>query len=186
MKTPKSKERLSNRQVYTMAGIYDQNMEHANAQDVGSGAWVLITRTIPVAEHARPQLYGIYWGIPHEDRYDRQCCKINTTEDVVLLNHEYTVISEEKLDEYRNNGWRLRENRREINHALNLEIIEQGRSLCEEEREVIWALQLDGLDEEQACEEYFMLKHTDYNNYTICYLPDEDCLNELLNCFGSR
>jgi hypothetical protein len=69
---------------------------------------------------------------------------------------------------------------------MNMKLIDDGRNLCEEEREVIWALQLDGLDEEQACEEYFLSRHTDRNNYTICYLPTPQMSAELYLVFGDR
>lgn len=180
---------LSSREAYEKkkkAGLdYDMNMEYREECDVQNGSWILITRSIWVEEKCRPVLYGIYWGIPYRDSYDRQCCKIHTTEDVVILNHEYTILDEEKVKQHREMGWELHECGKVANQ-MNMELIEQGRSLVEEEREVIWALQLDGLTEEQSCEEYFLSKHTDYNNYTICYLPSKDIFNELVCCFGKK
>lgn len=151
-----------------------------------NGAWVLITRTVPVVEYARPHLFGIYWGIPKQDRFDRQVCVIHTTKDVTLLNHEFTVIDEERLQLYREEGWELHETKANVSEPLNLELIEKGRSLSEEEREVIWALQLDGLSESQACEEYFLTKHTDYNNNNICYIPNSEVYKECVAMFGLR
>lgn len=165
---------------------YDTNMEYHKENDVESGAWVLITRTIPVMEHAKPKLFGIYWGIPTQDKFDRQVCIIHTTEDVTLLNHEYTVLSEEKVNMYRQEGWEIHETKCNINEPMNMELLEKGRELCEEEREIIWALQLDGLSEIQACEEYFLTKHTDYNNFSICYLPKPEIYEELIATFGER
>jgi len=51
--------------------------------------------------------------------------------------------------------------------------------LSEEERECIWAFQLDGLTEMQACEEYFLSRHVDYNNANICYLPNRKLQKQL-------
>lgn len=167
-------------------GNYDQNMEYSQQCDVGSGAWVMVTRTVPVAEYCRPQLFGIYWGVPSQDQFDRQVCVIHTRSDVTLLNHEFTVISEERLQLYREEGWDLHETRALIDRGMNIELIEQGRALSEDEREMIWALQLDGLNETQACEEYFLEKHTDYNNFSICYLPRKEVFEECVAIFGYR
>lgn len=166
-------------------GYYDPNMEYNERQDVKNGAWVLITRTVPVNEWARPILYGIYWGTPNEDKFGRQSCKVFTTETVVLLNHEYTVIDEKGLKEYREEGWELREIQAE-KQKINLELLEKGRSLAEEEREIIMAMQLDGLTEEQACEEYFFTHHTDASNFNICYIPNEEVMKMCLAYFGER
>lgn len=179
---------MTSRHVYEIisnskGGYYDQNMEIFDSKDVNGGSWVLIIRDVDVASFAPPMTYGIYWALPYKDPFDRQSCIIHTQEDIVLLNHEYTVLTDEKVEQYRALGYRLHECGR-VEHELNMEIIEKGRDLVEEEREIIWALQLDGLNEEQACEEYFLSKHTDYNNYTICYLPTKEMYYELLNTFG--
>lgn len=167
---------------------YDSNKEHRKETDVNNGSWVLITRTIPVIDNAKPVLYGIYWGVPNEDKAGRQTCRIRTTEDIVLLNHEYTVISEERLNEYKEIGWELDsvQNTTAEHKSLDIKMIEKGRSLCEEEREVIWALQMDGLNEEQACEEYFFSRHTDESNYTICFLPNEEVKRQIYSVFGAQ
>lgn len=160
----------------------DLNKEYAKHADVKNGAWVLIKQSIPVENKAKPVVYGIYWGVPHDDKYGRQCCRIRTTEDVVLLNHEYTVISEERLEAYKEAGWKLKETA--APEPIDTELLLKGRNLCEEEREVIWALQLDGLSEQQACEEYFFSKHADYNNYAISYIPTPEMISELKSTFG--
>ncbi|WP_455618845.1 hypothetical protein [Eisenbergiella sp.] len=165
---------------------YDENMEYSEACDVESGKWVLVTRTVPVSEQCRPCLFGIYWGIPKQDRFDRQVCVIHTTEDVTLLNHEFSTVTEERLQIYREEGWELHETNASATQEMNMELIEQGRALSEEERETIWALQLDGLNETQACEEYFLSKHTDYNNFSICYIPRKEILEECVAIFGTR
>ena len=100
-------------------GDYDENMEYFKENDVESGAWVLITRQIPVEEKCKPHLFGIYWGIPKQDSYDRQVCVIHTTEDVTLLNHEFTVIDDERLRVYREEGWELHENNAAVDTGLN-------------------------------------------------------------------
>lgn len=133
------------RNHYEKSGIYDPNMEHFEECEVNSGAWVLVTRQIPVDERCKPHLFGIYWGVPKQDRFDRQICVIHTTEDVTLLNHEFTVIDDERLKVYREEGWELHENMAAADTGMNTELIEKGRALCEEEREILWALQLDGL-----------------------------------------
>lgn len=167
-------------------GYYDANMEYDEKNDVKSGAWVLITRQIPVAEHCKPHLFGIYWGVPKQDNYDRQVCMVHTTEDVTLLNHEFTVIDDESLKIYREEGWELHETNAKRDAGINMKLIEKGRALCEEEREVIWAMQLDGLTETQACEEYFLSKHRDYNNFSICYIPNRQVFAECVAVFGER
>ena len=111
---------------------------------------------------------------------------IHTAEDVTLLNHEYTVISDERLEEYKKLGWILCETGSKTTEPMNLELIQKGRSLCEEEREIIWALQLDGLTETRACEEYFLSKHSYFSNYTISYLPPKKAFSELMSIFGIR
>ncbi len=167
-------------------GYYDTNMEYKEHCDVQNGSWVLITRTIPVEKKCRPHLYGIYWGMPKQDSFDRQVCIVHTTEDVTLLNHEYTVLDEQKVQVYRKEGWELHETNAPTAHAINTQLLEKGRALCEEEREVIWALQLDGLTESQACEEYFLCKHTEYNNSNICYLPNQEVYAQIAAVFGEE
>ena len=158
--------------------------ERREDHNIGSGSWVLIKSRIPVDERVRPQTYGIYWAIPHEDRYGRQMVKVYTPEEVCLLNYEYAVISEERLEEYKAMGYHLKECNAKYSEPLNLELLEAGRSLCEEEREIIWALQLDGLTESQACEEYFLSHHTEADNINLCYLPDQETLKEIEAVFG--
>lgn len=174
------------REKYEKSGKYDANMERHIETDVQSGAWVLITRQVPVEEKCKPQLFGIYWGTPKQDRFDRQVCVIHTTEDVTLLNHEFTVIDEERLQIYKKEGWELHETAAEVEQGLNMELLEAGRALSEEEREVIMALQLDGLNETQACEEYFLSRHTDYSNSTICFLPRKEVYEMCVAVFGER
>lgn len=174
------------RERYEKSGEYDENMEQRTETDVQSGAWVLITRQVPVAQECKPQLFGIYWGTPKQDRFDRQVCVIHTTEDVTLLNHEFTVIDEERLQIYKEEGWELHETAAKVEQGLNMELLEAGRALSEEEREVIMALQLDGLNETQACEEYFLSRHTDYSNSAICFLPRKEVYEMCIAAFGER
>ncbi len=161
--------------------MWDENL------DVGNGSWVLIIRSIPVDPKAAPKLYGIYWGMPKEDRFGRQCCVVHTTEDVTLLNHEYSVISEEKLELYKQElQYQLHETTNTDIQPMDMKLIEQGRALCEEERDIIRALQLDGLSETQACEEYFLSRHTDRDNAHIWYYPSDEALAYIENIFGER
>lgn len=160
--------------------------EYKKQCDIGSGSWVLIKTRIPVDERFRPQTYGIYWAIPHEDRYKRQMVKIYTPHEVCLTNWEYTVISDERLQEYKEMGYFLNEINAKYEEPLNINLIEKGRSICEEEREIIWALQVDGLTEQQACEEYFFTHHTDAQNISVCYLPTPELLKQIVACFGEN
>lgn len=118
-------EHEKSRKHYEKSGIYDPNMEHFEECEVNSGAWVLITRQIPVDERCKPHLFGIYWGVPKQDRFDRQICVIHTTEDVTLLNHEFTVIDDERLKVYREEGWELHENMASTDTGMNTELIEK-------------------------------------------------------------
>ena len=160
--------------------------EYREECDVGDGAWVLVKCTIPVHEWERPQVYGIYWAIPAPDEAGRQKVRIYCPHEVCLLNWEYVVISEERLQEYIKIGYFLNDFSIEKAEPLNLELLTQGRELCEEEREVIWALMLDGLTEQQACEEYFYSHHTDTENKGCCYLPTKEILDELIAVFGEH
>lgn len=99
---------------------------------------------------------------------------------------EYSILTPERLEEYKQAGWYLQEINAKAEQPLNMEIINDGRALVEEEREIIWALMLEGLTEQQACEEYFLTHHTDYQNTEICYLPAQEILAEAIAIFGER
>jgi hypothetical protein len=71
-----------------------------------------------------------------------------------------------------------------IENGMNLELIEKGRSLTEDERSIIWSLQVDGLPEYKACEEYFLGRHTESENSHIWYMPTEECAEWMENMFG--
>lgn len=47
------------RNHYEKSGIYDPNMEHFEECEVNSGAWVLVTRQIPVDESSGKENQGI-------------------------------------------------------------------------------------------------------------------------------
>lgn len=178
---------------------------------VREGQWVIIIKTVPVDEMVRPRLYGIYWALPYErdgkvgvknekgeyehtknahivgvDEYGRQCCHVYTPTEVKIFPDEYTIISEERLEEYKSLGWYIKETNAKVEQPLNLKIIEEGRSLTEEEREIIMALMLDGLTEQQACEEYFLTHHTETQNVSVCYMPNPEVACELRSVFGNR
>jgi len=173
--------------------FYDSRNIWQDSADVGSGSWVLIIRTPPVSAYLSPKVYGIYWAVPLTefikpgcDLYGRQAVKVHTSEDVTIFADEYSVLSEERLEEYKREGWNLVELNTGIEVPLNMEIIQRGRTLVEEEREIIWALMLDGLTEQQSCEEYFLTKHVEANNSNICYLPRVEIREQLENIFGKR
>ncbi len=178
---------------------------------ITSGNWVMIIKNIPVSKYLAPQLYGIYWAVPYMregkagikdklgnwsgteiknlvgvDEYGRQCAKIYTPNEVKIFPDEYSILTPERLEEYKQAGWYLQEVNANAEQPLNMEIINGGRALVEEEREIIWALMLEGLTEQQACEEYFLTHHTDYQNTDICYLPTSEILAEAMAIFGER
>jgi hypothetical protein len=143
--------------------------------------WVLVVKDIPIDKKAKPVRFGIYYAKAYKHKYYGSTVSIFTTEQVVLLSHEYSVLSEERLQLYINYGWELHT----IDGAkVDLALLEKGRSLCEEEREIIWALMLDGLTEYQACEEYYNYSHTDIEKMTQCYLPTKECLAEIFAVYG--
>lgn len=159
--------------------------DYREDRDIGNGSWILVKTKIPVAESCRPETYGIYWAIPAPDSFGRQKIKVYTPQECCLLNYEYIVLDDEKLEMYKALGYYLHETAAvEVKDPLTIKLLEQGRSLCEEEREVIYALQLDGLNEKAACEEYFLSRHTDDSNINICYLPNDENKAELIWAFG--
>lgn len=178
---------------------------------ITTGAWVMIIKSVPVAKSAAPQVYGIYWAVPYTrtgkagikdvsgsytgqetktligvDESGRQCTTIYTPQEVKIFPDEYSIITPERLEEYKTAGWYLQEIAGKVTQPLNMEIINDGRALVEEEREIIWALMLEGLTEQQACEEYFLTHHTDYENTNICYLPTDEIMEEVKAVFGER
>ena len=178
---------------------------------ITSGNWVMVIKSLPVSKTVAPQLYGIYWAVPFVregkagvkdrygfwsgteiktligvDEYGRQCAKIYTPHEVKIFPDEYSILTPERLEEYKQAGWYLQEINAKAEQPLNMEIINDGRALVEEEREIIWALMLEGLTEQQACEEYFLTHHTDYQNTEICYMPTPEILEEAAAVFGER
>lgn len=174
---------MKNSASYFMRGC-DPSLTHRKECEVCGGEWVLIRRSIPVDEKIAPQVYGIYWATPAEDSFGRQKVKIYTPTEVCLLNYEYTVISEERLQEYIEMGYFLKDYEIGKEEPLNIELIEKGRSLCDEEKEIIHALMLDGLTEQQACEEYYYTHHTDGSNSGRCYLPTPELRQQIEAVFG--
>ena len=165
--------------------------QYDETKDIHSGTWVIILKKIPVQNP--PTLYGIYWAVPYKhrricgvgqdkkereltgvDENGRQCYLIYAPHQIKIFPQEISILSEERLQEYRDNGWELHETNADATVSLDRNLLEQGRTLCEEEREIIMSLMLDGLTEQQACEEYFFTHHTDYDNTGICYLLPKD------------
>lgn len=153
------------------------------------GEWVLIVRKVPV--QYGPKTYGIYWALPHRgkerigiDKYGRQCAMVYTPKEVKVFPDEYRILSQEKLEEYRKSGWEISLIEGTKEQPLDTHIIEKGKNLTEEEREVIWSLMLDGLSEQQACEEYFLTRHSQNENIAFSYQPPESMRKELCRIFG--
>lgn len=184
MTKAEQKKILQKAAIEEITGIIEPE-DYREDRDIGNGSWILVKTRIPVAEEVRPVTYGIYWAIPAYDSFGRQKIKVYTPQECCLLNYEYIVLDDEKLEKYKSLGYYLHETAaKAAKDPMTMKLLEKGRSLCEEEREVIWALQLDGLEETAACEEYFLSKHTDESNIGICYLPSEETLAELVYWFG--
>lgn len=171
------------------------------AKLVGGGAWVMIFHDLPVSEDLKPQVWGLYWATPcassrsgdgFEDggRYKVDVLVkhrwVNKIQPVSLFPHEYIVITDEAFEALmETNGYtlqRIAEN--PIENGLNLELIEKGRSLTEDERSIIWSLQVDGLPEGKACEEYFFSRHVEEENNHIWYMASRECVEYMENQFG--
>lgn len=164
----------------------DNSFRYREECDVGGGAWVLVKCSIPVEESIAPQVYGIYWATPEPCTGGRQKVKIRTPAEVCLWNYEYTVITNERLQEYIECGYFLKDYEVNNSEQLSVKLIEKGRSLCTEEREIIDALMLDGLSEQQACEEYYYTHHTDNSNTGRCYLPTPQLRAQIEAVFGKH
>jgi len=183
---PKITRSLDSDHDFEPRRIYNANT------DVGNGSWIFIRNLPALHKSICPVLFGIYWAVPitgfdefGKDKFGRYAVKIRTSEDIVLFSDEYSVLSEKRLEEFKQAGWSLYETQG-LHHPLNLELLQKGRSLVEEERECVWAFMLDGLTEQQACEEYFFTKHIDSNNSNIYYKPSVEILAEAYSVFGGR
>lgn len=169
---------------------------------VHGGSWIMVTNTPPVGHEFRPVNWGIYWGTPcsesiNNDGFDKfgsykveilvRHKNINKIESVGLFPHEYMVINEELFNGLMDtNGYNLhRIADSPIESGLNLDLIEKGRSLTEDERSIIWSLQVDGLIESKACEEYFMGRHTEEENNHIWYMPTDECVQYMEIQYGA-
>ena len=172
------------------SGMHDHHAYRPDEKDlVGGGAWVLVTRQIPVSEDIKPRKFGIYWAVPCTDskngdgydqsgRYKVEVAVPNRSnpskfEIVGMFPHEYSVVSDERLEIYKDEGWGIIPIDLPADHGVDMALVEQGRSLSEEEREIIWALQVDGLDEHQACQEYFYSRHQD-GSQAFYYFPSPE------------
>lgn len=190
-------------------GKYDMRSNWSEYHDVGSGAWVYIANSPPVAARAKPLRHYIYWAIPVQsnltveyydsgtrqyirlqgvcvgrDQYFRQAVKVMTTEEVTLFTDEYSIVPEENLEEYRKIGYEMIPTGIATEETIDTALIEKGRVLCEEERELIWALQLDGLSESAACGEYFHGKYIDVSGRNMFYRPNSDLYKRIVEMYG--
>lgn len=172
---------------------FDRHRIWSDIRDVGNGAWVLIKANVPVDVGSRPLKWGVYWGIPvsdarqqHKDKFGRQAILVNVApgNPTTLLNTEYIVLDETMFEGLKAEGYYLVERETGVQTHMDLAMLEAGRNLTEEEREVIYALQVDGLTEYQACEEYFLTKHVDANNSNLTYMPTPELTQELEYLYG--
>lgn len=173
--------------------ILDAQTYRPEEQTIGFGSYVLVKRKIPVCSANAPKVWNIYWAKPNSDsknndgydKYGRYGVEIHTPERVVLFPYEYVVITEEKLKEYISFGYApmniFFEKKSEI---MTLALVEKSKNLCEEERQIIMSLQLDGLTENQACQEYFLFSHDKGAPETLLYVPSKELYQEILQNFG--
>jgi len=184
-----------------------------NEQNIGFGSYIMVKTLLPVPESKRPKIWHIYWAKPNSDsrnndgydRFGRYGIEIqmpytyraridriyvadeDTTalERVVLFPAEYIIITEAKLKEYISFGYAPMDTFFAAKEeTLSLKLLEKSKSLCEEERHIIMALQLDGLTENQACQEYFLYSHDQGAPDTLMYVPSAELLTEIVNAFG--
>lgn len=165
-------------------------------KEVGSGAWIMVIDVPPVSDEFKPVLGGIYWAIPCRDSLnfdgygaDNQyrietLVRSKTNERVVeylgLFPTEYVVVPEEILDEYMEEGaYSIMLNNVSVHEEVDLELIQQGRDLTEDERSIIWALMLDGVSENTACSIYFKGRHTEKDNLNTWYKPCEQQVEDV-------
>lgn len=191
------KHRMNIKKEETLATLYPDAADASLGRlrnnpelDVENGTWVLITKYIPVSKECRPVRWGVYWGLPiSEDGRDARgrtgCRVLHAKESVIVFQDEYIIPTEETLSALKEDGWFVKEIGAASSNPPTLEYIEKSRTLCEEEREIIMALQLDGLSEEQACTEYFGGRYADTANVSICYLPPEGKGEMLTDMFGN-
>jgi hypothetical protein len=164
---------------------------------VGGGSWIMVLQTPPTSE--QPVAFGLYWATPckdslNNDGYDsygryKVDIVLKSNEGVVnlgLFPDEYMVVREELFEEFMAEGYfLLQETNLSIEEPMNIELIERGRNLVEEERESIWALMLDGLPEVKACEEYFTGRMVSRENASIWYMPIPAFAEYMQETFGS-
>ncbi|MNP04941.1 hypothetical protein D3C76_968800 [compost metagenome] len=198
--------RLTEEQLEWRSNAHWMSLEEQGAYDpsenklVGSGAWVCVFAHVPVNEDVKPIRWAIYWAVPCKDsknhdgfdpsgRYKVDVIvkhrQHDAYETVSMFPHEYVIIPQDHLDRELELGhYLLQQLHYSSGEAMDLKLIEEGRALVEEERELIWALQLDGLTETQACNEYFFSRHVNKENHNIWYMPCEAMINELDSIFG--
>lgn len=175
----KYRERYEKQKLH--GAMIDHNMEHSDSADVQNGCWIMVILNVSVENP--PLKYGIYWGMPYVDKFDRQCCKVVTNGgELVLLNHEYTVITDGKLAEYRDLGWELHLNN--PSSAEEPSLLNEIPELTSEETEIVGALMLDGLTKIQALEEYVLGRHKDTSNSLKYFIPGPQVLEEIRAVFG--
>ena len=173
----------------------------AKSRLIGDGSWIMVIRSVPVDPIFRPLRYHIYWATPclasknmdGFDKYGRYKIEIHVLAsddsgrfDIVgLFPDEYMVVSEKFLNESIELGeYQLQPSFYSADSTFSLPLIEKGKTLVEEERDIIRSLMLDGLTEHQACQEYFLYTHVNDNNVGVLYVPTKEMLLDLQNTFG--
>jgi hypothetical protein len=166
---------------------------------VGGGAWIMVTNPPPT--NPTPVAFGMYWAVPCKeslnydgyDKYGRYKVEILMKDPeaegqfhaVGLFVTEYMVVHEGMFREFMEEGYfDLQQLSLTTEDSMNVELIERGRALVEEERESIWALMLDGLTESKACEEYFLGRHVERDNAQIWYRPIPEFAEYMEDTFG--
>lgn len=165
-------------------------------KEVGSGAWIMVIDVPPVSKEFAPLLGGIYWAIPCRDSLNfdgygkdgqyRVETLVRSREDerkveyLGLFPTEYVVVPESILNEYVEEGaYAMMLNNVSVEEEVDLELIQQGRDLTEDERGIIWALMLDGVSEHTACTIYFKGRHTEKDNLNTWYKPCEEQVEDV-------
>jgi hypothetical protein len=164
-------------------------------KQVGSGAWIMVIREVPVSNDFRPSMWGIYWAntceeSKNQDGFDaggRYKVTIlvkhqeqNRFENVSLFPHEYVVVPEDQLKEDTENGYfTMQPIQYNVTEEINMDLIMRGRELTEDERSIIWSFQLEGLSETQACQQYFFSRHSERENKQVWYKPSQELVDEL-------
>lgn len=171
-----------------MGGSADRHRNNTD-KDVGSGSYIWLTKA-PNIHPETPDPYGIYWATPVDidgrDCYGRFAVHIvHKNQTINIFQDEYIRCDDVILKMVREDGeFYVAEDSIPSEAPPCMEDIERCRALCEEEREIIWALQVDGLTESAACSEYLYGKHIDNGHHGWHWKPTQEYLDVLQANFG--